>query len=175
MLRTRNYREVIQLAARMFGFPHLGGYPAEVWLEAMILQESSGNPHARRYELALDRKPDQDVPLLDDLLLEDDASYGLMQVLGSTYKEVLGIPQGTTVSFSVLENPIVNIGVGCIYLSKLMGQVNNDAVRALCRYNGGGRGDELVAGRYRRQEYPAAILARCPGVEDDWALKAVQG
>lgn len=62
--------------------------PEEV-LEALVLTESSGNIRARRYEPGHDRAgrrdqaQDRDVPGQDDGELEDDASYGLTQVLGS--------------------------------------------------------------------------------------------
>ena len=179
-LPTRRFRPVIKQAARLFGLPYLTVYPPAVWLEAMILQESSGEPKARRYEPALDRgssqRPDQDAPGQDDLMFEDDASYGLMQLLGSTYKDVLGIPQASRVPFNVLFHPIVNIGIGCLYLAKLVAATDNSAARALCRYNGGGLGDQLQAdGRFRRQEYVDAILRRCPLVEDDLALEVAQG
>jgi hypothetical protein len=61
--------------------------PGEL-LEGLILTESSGNPRARRYEPHQDRKSRRDAPQdpdtwdRDDGEIEDDASYGLMQVMG---------------------------------------------------------------------------------------------
>jgi hypothetical protein len=70
--------------------------PGEL-LEAIILTESGGNARARRYEEHQDRASrrdapqDPDTPDVDDGELEDDASYGLMQVMGYNIRHLVGV------------------------------------------------------------------------------------
>lgn len=172
MLPTRPYRALFEVASRLFALPHWRGRAPFIWLEAMALQESSGNSNAYRYEPGLDyRSPrDSDAPGVDNLSFEDDKSYGLMQLLGSTYKEVFGIPQESKVEFKVLFNPFVNVACAIVYLQHLLGATGKDVGRALARYNGGTRGDEVGPGHtYRNQAYVDAVWGRVLAVEADRA------
>ena len=92
-MNTRTYRPLIDACALQVGLPPWGDLRSGEWLEGLILQESGGNPKARRYEPHQDRagRPDApsdgDQPGIDDGQLEDDASYGLMQVMGSNVRD----------------------------------------------------------------------------------------
>jgi hypothetical protein len=169
-LPTRPLRPLFVQAARLFGLPAWPGespapISAEIWLEAQAMQESSGNPQARRYERALDLAPDADTRATDDHLAEDDASYGLMQILGSTYKGLIGIPRALPAEFSILFNPMFNLCIACVLLQQILRGVEGSVPRALARYNGGGRGDLMLpepGGKlvFRRQEYVDAVARR---------------
>lgn len=181
MLPTRPYRSLFEQADRLMGLPTWNGRAASVWLEAVCMQESSGRAAATRYEPALDRVQDQDTPGVNDHTREDDTSYGLFQVLGSTYKDVLGIPQTTPLDFAVLFNPVLNTAIACMYLQRLIAAILrgtfvvefHPVARALARYNGGGRGDVLVPGPnpdslvMRRQEYVDSVWHWIGRVEQD--------
>jgi soluble lytic murein transglycosylase-like protein len=145
--------------------------PPAVWLEAQILQESSGNPRARRYEPALDKIADGDTPAVDDGEFEDDASYGLLQVLGSNLRAQLGIAKGVRMSFAFAFEPAFGLICGVRHLAyECLAPVDGDVARALARYNGGPGGTSLVTGPggvglvLRRQDYVDAVRRRIPAV-----------
>lgn len=162
-------------------------YRAEVyspgeWLEALILTESSGNPTARRYEKhqddpkRRDSVTDTDTLGRDDGPKEDDASYGLMQVMGYTWRGIVGAPAGTPLRYELLYQPAIGIGAGLEVLKAELKAVYRDhphlsdgerVIRALCRYNGGPTGDVLVNGVLRRQEYVDKIGTWCAKVKAD--------
>lgn len=130
--------------------------PGEL-LEGLILTESSGDPHARRYEPHQDRAgrtdapTDADMPGRDDGESEDDASYGLTQVMGYNWRRILGLRPGTPVRFGYFAyDPVFSIRAGLIVLQSELQAVyrqhphagdDERMVRALCRYNGGPTGD----------------------------------
>lgn len=143
-----------------------------VWLEALIRQESGLRPRARRYERRLN-KPDPrdgDVPEHDDGPLEDDASYGLMQILGSTARDYIGKPVvpglwAASMSFAWLFRPMINVAIGCTHLAVLLNETDRDVARTLARYNMGWRGDHTMPdGSLRNQAYVDAVLNRVPEV-----------
>jgi hypothetical protein len=141
------------------------------WLEGLILTESSGNARARRYEPHQDRatrtdaRAEPDECDVDDGDLEDDASYGLMQVMGYNIRALVGVgtvktintPRGPrVVNASIAENgqwppmsfawaflPDTNITLGIRVLLPELKAVGNDVERALARYNGGPTGDDV--------------------------------
>jgi hypothetical protein len=176
-----NLRRLIEAAALQAGlptWPRAGVVytPAEL-LEAIVLTESSGNARARRYEPHQDRATRRDAPQdpdtadRDDGELEDDASYGLMQVMGYNVRALCGVPPGTPMRFGWLYLPITNIAFG---LRILLGELvavraevatgkttpGRDVDRALARYNGGPTGDDLVGGAFRLQAYVDKV-GRC--------------
>jgi len=139
-------------------------------LEGVILTESSGNAKARRYEAHQDRAgrrdqaADADTPENDNGDMEDDASFGLMQVMGFNARVLCGVPPGTPMDFGFLYLPLINISMGLrILLGELAsvraevgaGKIDpgQDFERALCRYNGGPTGDDLTGGDFRLRAY----------------------
>jgi hypothetical protein len=166
-LPTARFRSLIDVLAAHAQLPpwNHGGetWPAAVWLEGQVLQESSGNPRARRYEPALDRRPDGDTPGADDGAFEDDASYGLLQVLGSNIRAQLGIAPGVRMSFEFAYDPAEGLLRGIRHLQTECFRIaGTDVARALAIYNGGPRGTSLVPGPggelvLRRQDYVDAV------------------
>lgn len=103
----------------------------EAWIKATIKQESNWDINASRFEAH-----------------KGDASWGLMQLLLTTARGVLGDPNLTTTQ---LINPRVNIEAGTKFLSQLWGRFGNmrDAIAA---YNAGS--PRLTAqGKYVNQDY----------------------
>lgn len=154
-------RRLIDAAAAFHSLPRFTyrGHtysPGEL-LEGLVLTESSGNPSARRYEPHQDRagrrdsSTDPDRTGVDDGDFEDDASYGLCQVMGYNLRRLVGVPAGVRMSFTWAYDADVNLWAGC---SVLMGEVsgryredpheaeNIRVIRALARYNGGPTGDD---------------------------------
>lgn len=156
-----NLRKYIDAAAGLAALPfwmYRGNQytPGEL-LEGIILNESAGDPMARRYEPHQDRIDDGDVSGKDDGPFEDDASYGLMQVMGYNVRVLCGVPAGVKMNFSFLYLPQTNISFGLRVLTaevrtamKLTAEqpeylpYGGAVERALCRYNGGPTGDRLV-------------------------------
>jgi hypothetical protein len=81
-----------------------------------VLQESSGNPRARRYEPALDKVADGDTLRVDDGAFEDDASWGLLQVLGWNLRAAVGVPRGVRMSFEWALDPALGLIFGVKHL-----------------------------------------------------------
>jgi hypothetical protein len=168
------------------------------WLEGMILTESSGLARARRYEPHQDRATRTDAPAdpeecdRDDGDLEDDASYGLMQVMGYNIRALVGVgtvktihtPRGPrVVNASIAENgqwppmsfawaflPDTNITLGIRVILPELKAVGGDVERALARYNGGPTGDD-VAPEYgndmRLRSYVDKVVANAAKVAQD--------
>jgi hypothetical protein len=195
-------RGLIDAAAAFVGLPvwHYRGieYGPGEWLEGQVLTESAGNPRARRYEPHQDREqraalhparefdvrlafhgsPDPDTPGVDDGDLEDDASYGLMQVMGYNIRRLVGAPAGTPLSFGFAYRPILNLSLG---LSVLLGELNaarqqhptetesQHVERALARYNGGPTGDAPIAphGDLRLRAYVDRVARFAELVQQD--------
>lgn len=116
---------------------------------ALCEQESAWNPWALRYEPAFYARyiaPQLRRGTLSDLT-EARArafSWGLMQVLGETAREV-----GYRGELPRLCEPQTGLAVGCRYLAGLLARAGGQLERALAAWNGGGRAD-----------YPARVLAR---------------
>lgn len=110
---------------------------SQALIEAVIHQESGGNPRAYRGEPRV-----------------KDASFGLMQLLGRTAEAVAGHP----LTLEQLYDPEVNIELGVAYLASLYRAYGSWRV-ALIAYNGGPRAakralqgqDPGPAGRYADQ------------------------
>lgn len=140
---TARYRALLDAAATVVGLPAwmVEGelyHPGE-WLEGMILVESRGDPKAMRYERHQDvpSPGDADKPGEDDGLLEDDRSYGLMQVMGYNARILCGVPVGTPMNFGFMLLPVTNIAFGLRVLSAELSTTNLHVPSALARYNGG--------------------------------------
>src|SRR6185503_15163266 len=98
---TARWRAAIEGMVPTAGLPdwHYRGqvFPAAVWFEGLVYQESTGEPRARRYEPHQDRATRRDAPAdpdvadVDDGELEDDASYGLCQIMGYTARALVGV------------------------------------------------------------------------------------
>lgn len=169
-LPTNFLRPLITAAAQSVSLPWWRSWPPGVWLEALVLQESGGNPKATRYEAHQDvagRKDadeDADAPQRDDGPLEDDQSYGLMQVMGYNARRLCGVPPGTPMNFGFLLRPITNIAFGLRILCAELEAAKQSVPRALARYNGGSTGDDTQAdGSMRRQVYVNGVA--------EWAAK----
>lgn len=184
-LPTRRYRRFIDAAAELVGLPgwtYRGQsfFPGEL-LEGLILAESGGDPRARRYEPHQDRSgrrdaaTDADTPDQDDGALEDDASYGLMQVMGYNLRRLVGVAPGVRMDFEWAFLPIANVSAGLRILLEELRAVDgpdqrNEVVisRALARYNGGPTGDDRDDhGVMRRQPYVDRIHEHARRVRSD--------
>jgi hypothetical protein len=159
-------------------------FKAREWFEGLVLQESSGNPLARRYEPHQDRANRRDAPSdpdthdRDDGELEDDASYGLCQVMGYNARALCGVRPGTPMRFGFLFLPLINLSLGLRILLSELAAVRQEAVnqrvapgqdveRALCRYNGGPTGDDPVDGDLRLRAYVEHVVRRAAQVRAD--------
>lgn len=182
-MKTRSLRPLIDACAAQVGLPPWGDLRPGEWLEGLILQESGGNPAARRYEPHQDRPgradaaTDGDQADVDDGQLEDDASYGLMQVMGSNARRLCGVMPGAPMRFGFLALPITNLAFGLRILTAELQATQGSVVRALCRYNGGPTGDALVPdGRgqivFRRQEYADGVVLHARAAREDRARAA---
>jgi len=158
-------------------------YPAPVWFEGLVFQESLGNPRSRRYESHQDRKDrrdapqDPDTPDHDDGDLEDDASYGLCQVMGYNARRLAAVELGAggRMGFGWLFLPLGNLSLG---LRMIFGELRavatevsagkipagDDVARALARYNGGPTGDDIVDGDFRLRAYVDRVAGRAAAV-----------
>jgi hypothetical protein len=151
-LPSAKYRTLIDVLAAAAQLPpwHYSDtevWPGAVWLEGQVMQESVGDPRARRYEGHLDSVPDGDRADVDDGMTEDDASYGLLQVLGTNLRAMVGVAPGVPMNFSWALRPAAGLVFGvrflcdeCLTPSGWEGNVH----RALARYNAGARGASLV-------------------------------
>lgn len=130
MTRVREfYRADIETAASRYGLdPDL--------VEAVVEQESAGDPFARRLELGFFQRYMATKPEWDG---SDPyrwaSSVGLMQVMPTTalehgYDALTHGPES-------LFNPRVNLDVGCRILRELLVWSRGDLDRALGGYNGG--------------------------------------
>lgn len=87
----------------------------EVWIKAVIMQESSGNPNAYRAEPQI-----------------NDASYGLMQILLRTARNL-----GYEGESDGLYDPDTNINLGTKLLAELRQSYGDDIQRVYSAYNSG--------------------------------------
>ncbi len=107
------------------------------WIKAHIKQESNWDVNASRFEAH-----------------KSDASWGLMQLLLATAREVLRNPELT---ITQLTQPRVNIEAGTKFLAQLWTRFGNmsDAIAA---YNAGSPRLDKKTGKYVNQEYVDNVL-----------------
>ncbi len=86
-------------------------------IKATIKQESNWNVSASRFEAH-----------------KTDASWGLMQILLATAREILG---NNNLTITQLMNPQINIEAGTKYLAKQLKRYNGDMMSAIAAYNAG--------------------------------------
>lgn len=137
-------------------------------LVACIIQtESAGNCFAVRYEPAFYRRYIEDkkellghvpksIPTLDTELRLRAFSFGLMQIMGQTAREVGFKGDNLTLLFK----PEINIEVGCLVLLSKLKKHSFDKKKALLNYNGGA---DL--------EYPYRVLRNIENGKADKILK----
>jgi len=134
-LGTRRFRRAIDAAAELYRLPAWQEFTAGAWFEGLLLTESSGDPTARRYErhqdLAdrRDAATDPDQPGVDDGRLEDDASYGLGQVMGYNLRRLVGAPPGTRLDFTFALDPWFGLGASCRVLVVELAATGGDVAR----------------------------------------------
>ena len=198
MIATRRFRPIFEYVAANYVWrsgpqkiptkfpgwegkgPRSTAAPAAAWLEAVALHESVGNAMARRYEPhqdaagRTDAPTDPDLPGVDDAQLEDDASYGLMQVMGYNWRKIIGAPVGTPLRFGILFDPLVNIRAGCDVLTWELEATGGDVARTLARYNGGPTGENLRGGQMRTQGYVDKVARALLLVLHDRALVGIE-
>jgi hypothetical protein len=169
-LPTAALRPLVDALAQHAGIPPWEKFAPGEWLEALILQESGGDPEATRYEPRHDAGGgvDPDSAGRDDGAYEDDKSYGLMQILGSNARTLCGVAAGTRMSYTFLLRPAVGLVFGLQLLSYELAQTSGDVARALARYNGGPTGERRGAdGQLRRQIYVDGVAAWATRVQRD--------
>jgi hypothetical protein len=183
---TPALRRLIDAVAGLEQFPLLTWegvtYTRGELLEALVMTESSGNTRARRYEAHQDRAgradaaQDADRPDVDDGDREDDASFGLGQVMGYNWRRYVGAPDGTPLDFTLLYEPLIGLGATVKTLrGELAALYREDPhqadgarmCRALARYNGGPSGDDLVGNQMRLHAYVERVGANAARARAD--------
>jgi len=157
-------RRFIDATAALYQFPpwtYRGQdfLPGE-WFEGQLFHESArGKLDARRYEPhqdaagRKDQAQDGDRPGVDDGAREDDASYGLGQVMGYTFKGLWDVqPRSASLNYTRLFKPAIGITHAAEVLAEEFAGVyrlhphaedGERIVRVFCRYNGGPTGDAV--------------------------------
>lgn len=120
---------------------------AGMLIQAIIEQESGGNPWAFRYEPAFFRRYLQDlnegqlsgfvprgIPTLATEKQARATSWGLMQIMGETARSIGFSGRYLT----ELLDPATNLEWGCLYLAQLLTKTGGNTRQALLRWNGGG-------------------------------------
>lgn len=155
--RLRKYKDDIITYATKYKLNH-------ITVAALIVQESSVNPYAVRFEQAfMTRYTDKtrDIPGMvssahwDSERICRSTSWGLMQIMGLVAREY-GYGK---LYLSELVDPHDNLDIGCKHLSTLI-QRKGDEVRGLLAYNGGG--DERYPSRietWRRRIEASGIFS----------------
>ncbi len=168
-METERFRRLIDAAAATVGLPlwikEGETYAPGEWLEGQILVESGGNPRAVRYEAHQDRGGDPDTATVDDGFLEDDRSYGLMQVMGYNVRKLCGVPAGVAMNFEWVLLPISNLALGLRMLSAELNTTRLHVPSALARYNGGPFGNLPGAENLRNILYVEKVAAAAHSVK----------
>jgi len=133
--RLENYKNIIELTSSKYKLDPL-------IVASVIMQESSGNNFAVRYEPAFQTRYVDKTKEGRNLVSSADwqtericraTSWGLMQIMGLVARE-----RGYSKHYlSELSDPMDNIEFGCKHLSALMRREGNE-IRGLLAYNGGG-------------------------------------
>lgn len=183
-------RRLLDAAAHLVGLPAWRTVSGPELLEGLILAESGGDPMATRYEGHQDQQADGDSRDTDDGAREDDRSYGLMQVMGTNLRAMVGVAPGVPMDFSWALRPAANLAFGLRHLcaeidraqreleARRTGDLQHglDVDLALARYNGGGRGNavsdlpNLRNGGYVERVYEHAEKARADRKAVGWKV-----
>jgi soluble lytic murein transglycosylase-like protein len=105
----------------------------EALIKAVITVESNWDVNASRYEVGM-----------------KDASWGLMQVLLSTARDILNRSNLTTTE---LLNPKINIEAGTAYLAKQLKRYGGNIADAIAAYNAGTASFNPITRMYSNQSY----------------------
>lgn len=148
-LATHQWRQSFDADAGALGLPSWRGYAGGLWLEALCLHESSGDPNAVHMD-----KPGW-----------LDTSYGLFQVEGRTAQ---GLLPGL-IDPAPLFRPILNRALALSVLeSGIRLYTDNDMDAVIAYYNGGSWGATRKAdGTLYDQVYVDAVLAACERIKAD--------
>lgn len=120
-------------------------YAAKYLLDTALIcavaeHESSWNPYATRMEKAFYTKYVQQMTLNDTEEYTRSMSFGLMQIMGETARE-LGFVKKPGDSYAEfltqLTDPDIGMDFGCKKLRRCLDLHPNDEVAALLAYNGG--------------------------------------
>jgi soluble lytic murein transglycosylase-like protein len=138
-------RQAVHDAAEEFGL-------APSLVEAVVMVESSGRPNAYKYEPGFWLKYMAHQPQFQGKDRKVwSASYGLMQTMVTT-----AMSHGFSGEPDVLKNPHVSLFYGCTHLKGLIKSSGGDVEQALCRYNGGDRGNKVRP--FRNAAYAAKVF-----------------
>lgn len=132
-LATEKYRAFFDASANLAGFPIWKSHPGGIWLEAICLTESSGNPKAEHFDPGHQNEGDDD----------DWTSYGLFQIEGVTARAYVEVGRDSEMGFDWLFRPQLNTAVAVGLLSANLARYKNDVPKALAAYNGGSWGARL--------------------------------
>jgi soluble lytic murein transglycosylase-like protein len=99
-------------------------------------------------------------------MLEDDRSYGLMQLLGSNARRICEVPPGVGMGFSWLLDPSKNIACAKDVLLYELKATGGNVSRALARYNGGPTGEKIVLVGGLVGRVNGKMQMRCQGYVD---------
>jgi len=169
-LATTSLRPLIDGVAFTTNLPWWRSWSPATWLEALILQESGGDSRAMRYERHQDISSlnDPDAPTTDDGLMEDDKSYGLMQVMGYNIRNIIRCPPNVKLHYGFALRPVMGLALGLRILLQELDATNGVVSKALARYNGGPTGElEVSPGKMRRQVYVDGVAAWAEKVARD--------
>lgn len=152
-LATRRYRKLFQWIEEYYtiiprwnideGTNDAKIYKPSIWIEGLVLQESSGNPSAHRYEPAIDQM-----------------SYGLGQILQRTAESLL---QCKFLMPGVIARPMFNVSLIAMTILDIIDTIENQKLEVtvpliLARYNGGILGNPDQNGKLRNQFYVDLVL-----------------
>jgi soluble lytic murein transglycosylase-like protein len=132
---------------------------------AVIEQESSWNPAAKRYEPAFYTHYIRPLMMSMGLTQEEATnratSWGLMQIMGEVAREL-----GYTDALPDLCDPATGIEWGCRKLAQCMVRANADAYRALQFWNGGGNPNYAPQVIARMDKYIEELVSNAEEVQD---------
>jgi soluble lytic murein transglycosylase-like protein len=107
-------------------------------VEAVIWQESAGDPHARRAEPGFwKRYMAHREEYAGEHWLRWSSSLGLMQLMPTSAIETRLVARKDAGMPEILFSPSLNIEIGCAMLKRLLEWADGDLSKALAAYNGG--------------------------------------
>lgn len=148
------FNEEIRAAISLKAMEH---HLEEPLIAALVMQESSGNPKATRYEdkykwtyfpekFAYELR----IPLCIETT-NQKTSFGLMQCMGAVARE-----NGCTGPLEGLLEPLVGLEYGCLLLKQLFSRIGYTQSDVISAYNQGGR-SKTSGGMYLNQKYVDSV------------------